>query len=97
MTSSVASSKARGAGPSKSCIHVLLSSLPVLSLATLAPDRGGPRSQVLALYLKGDGRVKDAVAVMKRIRVMEEELAGVPPEERAAETQAEAPDLAQQS
>lgn len=37
--------------------------------------------QVLAIFLKKEKRVKEAVAVMKRIRAMEEELAGVPQEE----------------
>lgn len=38
-------------------------------------------TQVLAIFLKGEGRTKEAIAVMKRIRVMEEELAEVPQEE----------------
>lgn len=33
------------------------------------------------MYLKDEKRTKEAVAVMKRIRAMEEELAGVPQEE----------------
>lgn len=37
--------------------------------------------QVLAMHLKNEKRTKEAVAVMKRIRAMEEELAGVPQEE----------------
>lgn len=39
------------------------------------------RPQMLAVHLKGEGRTKEAVAVMKRIRVMDEELAGVPQED----------------
>ncbi|CBN76477.1 conserved unknown protein [Ectocarpus siliculosus] len=39
------------------------------------------RDKVLAMYLKDEKRTKEAVAVMKRIRAMEEELAGVPQEE----------------
>ncbi|CAM9718039.1 unnamed protein product, partial [Ectocarpus fasciculatus] len=39
------------------------------------------RDKVLAMHLKNEKRTKEAVAVMKRIRAMEEELAGVPQEE----------------
>lgn len=41
--------------------------------------------QVLAMHLKKEKRVKEAVAVMKRLRAMEEELAGVPQEEEGEE------------
>lgn len=40
------------------------------------------------MHLKGDKRIKEAVAVMKRINAMEQELAGVPQEE-TEEPQAE--------
>lgn len=43
------------------------------------------RNQVLAIHLKGERRTKEAIAVMKRIRAMEEELAGVPQEEEEGE------------
>ncbi|CAM9986148.1 unnamed protein product, partial [Pylaiella littoralis] len=39
------------------------------------------RDKVLAMHLKKEGRTKEAVSVMKRLRAMEEELAGVPQEE----------------
>ena len=42
-------------------------------------------NQVLAIYLKGQKRTKEAVAVMKRMHAMEEELAGVPQEEDGEE------------
>jgi hypothetical protein len=38
------------------------------------------RDRVLALWLKGEGRVKEAVRVLKRVKLMEEELAGAPDE-----------------
>lgn len=43
---------------------------------------------MLALHLKGEKRTKEAVAVMKRIRAMEEELAGVPQEELEQDAEA---------
>ena len=42
-------------------------------------------TQVLALHLKGEKRDEEAVDVMKRIRAMEEELAGVPEDQQGAE------------
>ena len=46
------------------------------------------QNQVLAIYLKGQKRTKEAVAVMKRMRAMEEELAGVPQEDAEGEEEA---------
>ncbi|CAM9488486.1 unnamed protein product, partial [Hapterophycus canaliculatus] len=43
------------------------------------------RDKVLAIYLKKEKRTKEAVAVMKRFKAMEEELAGVPQEEEGDE------------
>jgi hypothetical protein len=41
------------------------------------------RDRVLAVWLKGEGRVKEAVRVLKRVKLMEEELAGAPDEAKA--------------